>query len=231
MDIYAQADALSLGISVILQGVADQASESFYDVLPGWIQVVLGAAFVLLQLLTVVVGIVASVRVNRAAETKQSSLEEQARVWREESDALKERTERIKDVALSQRFIDAVARPAIEGRLNQNIILRFLILYIVLTIWGLFDRLYSTLTANIYNVFMQQVDFDSSARLFGTLAYTFMSLLPIIGVAIIIIVFGWPLLKDVTKALGLRPRDLLRFRPAQSLPQDTSESGRSEESD
>ncbi len=193
----------------LAQRSLDRPIDTFYDAVPSWVLAVIGGIGVILPIVSLLFG----GRVNKAYSDEYSVLQkENLRL----DNLLKQQELQKNGVPVQNDDAEAgvasedatLAKPVIEGRLNQNLILRFLVLFIVLAIWDLFVRVWGFLVSQVANVLLNSIPFND---IWG-LVVSVVAFLPILGYAVILFVFGWPLLKDVSQALGLKPRALLAGR-------------------
>ena len=120
---------------------------------------------------------------------------------------------------LSPQEQDTAARivaPFAQTHLSQLLVLRFVLLYIVLTAWGLieniFDVAFTGAMVTAQNLF--RVDLDNPAVVIPAVL---IQQLPKVGYWILFIALALPLFKDVNALVGLDVRRLFGLRrPSQS---------------
>jgi len=106
-----------------------------------------------------------------------------------------------------------ILQPLIEGRQVQFIVLRFILLYLILSVWGLIrtaGRYLVTGTAyGLITVFPSITNIVEKTWLFYPIAVIWL-VLPELLYWSIFILFGWPLFKDVNKILGISFKNLFK---------------------
>jgi hypothetical protein len=103
---------------------------------------------------------------------------------------------------------DLVTSPLALAASVQGFIIRFIIFYIAYEFWGLIISFILPTFWLVINLARDQGLSYTKYQVFA-LAGNYMALM---GNLTILLILGFPLLRDIMSFLGLKPRDLLRFR-------------------
>ncbi len=115
-------------------------------------------------------------------------------------------------VAEASDFLLAAVRPVIEFRRSQLLLLRFVVLYLLLTGWGLLEKAIYYMGLGLFLGLERLFHTDFQAN--NWLLYPGVALInaPKVGYWIVFIFVGWPLFREVNSLLGLNLRDWFRWR-------------------
>lgn len=110
--------------------------------------------------------------------------------------------------------------PVVKGVSIQFILLRFVVLYLLVQAYGIFETIYGFLTQPLLitlNFWLSRNAFAHNPNplipsLQSWIINTSIQLLPTIGYWLIFFAIGWPLFRDANAVVGVRLRDVLPFR-------------------
>jgi hypothetical protein len=95
-----------------------------------------------------------------------------------------------------------VAEPIFESRRAQDLILRFVLLYLLLQAWGLISGLLGSATSSALFALNRAVEGDASiSKIIGTFIVAIVASLPNVVRSLLFVAIGWPLLLDSAKLL------------------------------
>jgi|GEM_PF-5704987 len=98
-----------------------------------------------------------------------------------------------------------VSGPVFEGRKAQDILVRFVLLYLVLQAWGLVSGLFQVASSGgEYALFNAMQQDHSSMATIGYVAIGILGTIPSVVSALLFVAIGLPLLLDITKLLNLQ---------------------------
>lgn len=130
---------------------------------------------------------------------------------------LEEKASKI-DVAESESIlkIESMAVP-IRNRIiatrTQDFFIRYIILEISARAWGAFISIISPLLVFGTNLYLSAPNrLTNQSYLITNLIYTLQSYITSAGYVILFISIGWPLLKDICKAIGITPKEIFSFK-------------------
>jgi hypothetical protein len=136
---------------------------------------------------------------------------------REKEEQLQELTGGHSDTA--RKVLEPLTRPLIEGRQTQSLLLRFVILYLIVTSWQWVKALYTYVTGSVY-VGIAQSGVINTEGTAAPLVFLAVSYLPDLGYGVVLIAFGWPLFRDANSILGLNVKDFFRWRTKRTNDDD-----------
>jgi hypothetical protein len=121
--------------------------------------------------------------------------------------------------AEAEYFLEVAVQPIADFRLWQLLLLRFLVLYILLALWPLVEKAFFVvamgLVLGLEKLF--HIDLDNAMHWYAYPFYLF-AMAPKAGYWIVLYLAGWPLLRDMSSALGLSLRDVLRWKTLNHKP-------------
>ena len=102
-----------------------------------------------------------------------------------------------------------IAGPIFDSRRAQDLVLRFVFLYLILQAWGLVGKLFgSALSGAAFGLDRATEGGDSVWTILGHVGLALVASLPGIVSDLLFVIVGWPLLLDITRLLHI---DLLDF--------------------
>jgi hypothetical protein len=118
----------------------------------------------------------------------------------------------------SAELTKLVARPLIEGRRVQEIILRFVILFLVLQIWRIIERVFDAVAGGFRFAIAALADQSDVLSLVLYIIFMAIQELPTVGYYLVLIGLGGPILIDSLRYLGITPPKMLAAleRPTRS---------------
>jgi hypothetical protein len=123
---------------------------------------------------------------------------------------VREKQKKIEELApAALETVRQMTEPLVEVRKTQYLLVRFVVLYVVLALWDLFQGAFNALVSAIWLALDQAglVDESLMIPLFA------LQQLPQIGRWVVLIAIGWPLLRDTSSVLGVSLRDFFRWTP------------------
>jgi hypothetical protein len=115
-----------------------------------------------------------------------------------------------KERALGQAQADAnvtavatiVAEPVFAARRAQDVILRFILLYLVSQVWGVVVTIFAA-ASNGIELATRANRFDADPNVPATVASILISAVPNVGYWLLFVALGWPLLMDLLNVLRI----------------------------
>jgi hypothetical protein len=111
------------------------------------------------------------------------------------------------------QVVRMVARPLLESRVAQDLLLRFVLLYLLIQAWGIVANLLGSALASAQFALDRAVEGDySTASVIGYLLVALIASIPGIVRSLLFVAIGWPLLLEVAKVLQFGLPEYL-YRP------------------
>jgi hypothetical protein len=102
----------------------------------------------------------------------------------------------------AEQVVKIVSRPILESRVAQDLLLRFVLLYLLVQAWGIVANLVGSVLVSAQFALDRAVTGDSSAiTVIGYLLLALVASIPSIVRSLLFVLIGWPLLLDVAKLL------------------------------
>lgn len=129
---------------------------------------------------------------------------------------IREKEAQLQSLSKPEREVaERIVAPLVRSQVWQYFVLRFILMYIVLGLWGLVEDVFSFLfrgtLATVQSVF--HVNFEKPWII---IPLVLLQQTPKIGYWLLFFALGLPLFKDVNGVIGLRLRELFSFRRPKS---------------